>query len=129
MIDHNSILPLATSAGLGGIVGFLIGYAIKKIIKLAMILIGLSIAGIMYLQSQKIFIVNWAEMENLSNNILLKVSNLTGVNDIKNINTTDLLTNNTFETTHNQLVTALTNLGLPFTGSITAGLMLGLIKG
>lgn len=129
MLDFSSFLPLATSAGLGGITGFLIGYAIKKIIKLAIILIGLSIVGLIYLQSQKILTVNWTQMENLSNNILLKVSNLTGVSDLKHINSTDLLINNTIENTHSQLVPALTNLGLPFTGSITAGLILGLVKG
>jgi uncharacterized membrane protein (Fun14 family) len=32
-LDVGSVIPFATSVGFGGIAGFLIGYAIKKVMK------------------------------------------------------------------------------------------------
>ena len=37
---------LATSVGVGGGVGFLLGYAVKKVIKIVIVLAGLSIAAL-----------------------------------------------------------------------------------
>ena len=48
------ITPLLTTVGLGGIAGFLIGLAIRYIIKILAIIVGIFFAALAYLQSQGI---------------------------------------------------------------------------
>jgi uncharacterized membrane protein (Fun14 family) len=45
-----SFVPSAATMGCGFIVGILIGYALKKVIKIATVIIGLFLAGLAYLQ-------------------------------------------------------------------------------
>jgi uncharacterized membrane protein (Fun14 family) len=49
---------LGAMIGGGFFIGLLIGYAIKKIVKLAAILVGLFLTGIAYLQYQQILNIN-----------------------------------------------------------------------
>jgi uncharacterized membrane protein (Fun14 family) len=53
------ISPLAYQLGLGGIGGFIVGYAVKKISKLIAILIGLFIIALIYLGTQGIISINY----------------------------------------------------------------------
>jgi uncharacterized membrane protein (Fun14 family) len=46
--------PTAATMGGGFFVGIIIGYALKKVIKLLAIIVGLFLAGLAYLQSQQI---------------------------------------------------------------------------
>ncbi len=58
MIIIESLAP--TAATLGGVffLGVLIGYALKKAIKLVAVIFGLFLAGLAYLQSQQIVNIN-----------------------------------------------------------------------
>ncbi len=47
------------TVGGGFFSGVLIGYALKKVVKLAAIVIGLFFVGIAYLQYQQILNINW----------------------------------------------------------------------
>jgi uncharacterized membrane protein (Fun14 family) len=49
----------STAATIGGgfFVGILIGYALKKVIKLVAVIVGLFLAGLAYLQTQQIAIL------------------------------------------------------------------------
>jgi uncharacterized membrane protein (Fun14 family) len=49
-----SFFPAAATMGGGFFVGILIGYALKKVIKLAAVIFGLFLSGLAYLQSQQI---------------------------------------------------------------------------
>jgi uncharacterized membrane protein (Fun14 family) len=51
--------PTAATMGGGFFVGVLIGYALKKVIKLVAVIVGLFLAGLAYLQSQQIASINW----------------------------------------------------------------------
>jgi uncharacterized membrane protein (Fun14 family) len=55
----------ATAATLGGgfFGGLLFGYAIKKVVKLIAVIVGLIIAGLAYLQYQQIASFNWNKIE------------------------------------------------------------------
>ena len=53
-----SLGPAATTLGGGFFVGVLIGYALKKAIKIIAVIIGLFLAGLAYLQSQQIANIN-----------------------------------------------------------------------
>jgi uncharacterized membrane protein (Fun14 family) len=51
--------PTAASLGGGFFVGTLIGYALKKVIKLVAVIVGLFLAGLAYLQYHQIANINW----------------------------------------------------------------------
>ena len=55
--------PSAATLRGGFFVGVLIGYAIKKVIKLVAVIFGLFLAGLAYLQQQQIAIINWNKLQ------------------------------------------------------------------
>ncbi len=56
------ISPLAFQLGIGGIGGFIVGFAIKKLSKLILILIGLFIALLIYLGAQGVININYGAL-------------------------------------------------------------------
>lgn len=54
--------PLVYQLGIGGIGGFIVGYAIKKISKLIIILIGLFLIALLYLGTQGIININYGAL-------------------------------------------------------------------
>lgn len=57
------ISPLAYQVGLGGVVGFIAGYALKKLVKLALVIIGIFIIALVYLSYQGIISINFTALE------------------------------------------------------------------
>jgi uncharacterized membrane protein (Fun14 family) len=111
----------STAATIGGgfFVCVLIGYALKKVIKLVAIIVGLFLAGLAYLQYHQIANINWNKLQQVSENAITTLSNLTmqipaSVGDVHAAVTSSL---------------AMTSLGIPLTGSMSAGFTLGFIKG
>jgi uncharacterized membrane protein (Fun14 family) len=107
----NSESFISISAGVGGgfFGGLLLGYALKKVVKLVALIIGLFIAGLTYLQYQQIASVNWDKTEGT-------ISGLANA-------TTNTLNNYNIE------ALATTNLGIPLTGGMSAGFAIGFMKG
>ena len=67
--DHNKVMEIGVAlTTLSGefFGGWLIGYALKKVIKLISIAIGLFFAALTYLQYQQIINVDWNRLENIS---------------------------------------------------------------
>ncbi|MFY9873760.1 MAG: FUN14 domain-containing protein [Candidatus Nitrosopolaris sp.] len=62
------LAPFAGTVGEGLLLGFVTGYAIKKVIKLAAVIVGLFIATLAYLQYQRILNVDWHTVQALSQN-------------------------------------------------------------
>ena len=58
--------PAATTLGGGFFVGVLIGYALKKVIKLLAIIAGLFFAGLAYLHNHQIGNINWNKLQQIS---------------------------------------------------------------
>lgn len=59
----SDVLPsLVYQLGLGGIGGFLAGYAIKKISKLIVVLIGIFVIALLYLGTRGIISINYEEL-------------------------------------------------------------------
>jgi uncharacterized membrane protein (Fun14 family) len=54
----DSFGPTAATMGGGSFVGILIGYALKKVIKLVAVIVGLFLAGLAYLQYHQIANIN-----------------------------------------------------------------------
>ena len=68
--------PTAATIGGGFFVGVLIGYALKKVIKLVAVIVGLFLAGLAYLQNQQIANINWNKLQQVSEGAITTLSNL-----------------------------------------------------
>jgi uncharacterized membrane protein (Fun14 family) len=64
---ESSIMPFASTIGFGGIVGFLIGFALKRIMKILAVIAGVFFAALLYLVSQHIVNINWDKLETILN--------------------------------------------------------------
>ena len=115
--------PLLTSVGFGGLAGFLIGFAIKKVFKILAIVAGVFFAMLMYLEQQGMVNINWDKINVAYHGALSTL--------------TSTITNSTTatggiggsHTTAASLLPAITNLGIPLTGSMATGFAIGLLKG
>jgi uncharacterized membrane protein (Fun14 family) len=115
MINFSDFGQIGVTIGGGFFVGILIGYAIKKVVKLAAVVIGLFFAGIAYLQYQQILSVNWNKLQATSQNLLSNLANSTSQIPGFNANGHSIL--------------AIMNLGIPLTGSLSMGFAIGFLKG
>jgi uncharacterized membrane protein (Fun14 family) len=57
--------PAAATLGGGFFVGVVIGYALKKVIKLVAVIAGLLLAGLAYLQYHQIANINWNKLQHI----------------------------------------------------------------
>lgn len=121
--NASSIVPLLTSIGFGGIVGFLVGIAIKYIIKILAVIAGLILAALMYLESQGILSVNWAKLQAMSQPVLSTLTN--------SVNSTTGGTGyggSVPGIIHSNFPFLPTDMGLPLVGSAGLGFLLGLTR-
>lgn len=112
-LDEN----LAVTLGGGFFGGILIGYALKKIIKIVAIIAGFFLAALAYLQYQQIANVNWGRLQAIAEDTLIALANAT--QQIPG-----------FDSTSNmpaELV--MINLGIPLTGSLAIGFTIGFMRG
>ena len=96
-----AITQLFFSLGIGGIGGFLIGYATKKVVKIAMFVLGLFLLSLFYLMSENVITINFE-------NLYVMISNF-----------------------FDQTIVFVTNIIpiLPISGSFACGFVLGILKG
>ena|SRR5437773_9410152 len=109
--------PFLGTIGGGFFLGALAGYAIKKVMKIAAVIVGLFIAALAYLEYQGILHVDWIRVQTVSQ------SGITWVSDAlmhisKNIGAPHTATPG-FE---------ISNI-IPLTSSVSAGFMLGVLRG
>jgi uncharacterized membrane protein (Fun14 family) len=62
-METSAISPFAATIGGGFFGDVLLGYAIKKVIRIAALIIGLFLAGLAFLQYQQIASINWDKFE------------------------------------------------------------------
>lgn len=103
------ITSITATIGGGFAGGVLLGYALKKVVKLLAVIVGLFIAGLAYLQYHQIASFNWDKIEG----------------------TITSLTNTTANTFNDKSIETLglTNFGIPLTSGMSAGLAIGFLKG
>jgi uncharacterized membrane protein (Fun14 family) len=63
MITTVDITAFVGTVGSGFFIGLITGYAIKKVIKLAAVIVGLFIAALAYLEYQRIFNADWHKVQ------------------------------------------------------------------
>ncbi|MGA8107178.1 MAG: FUN14 domain-containing protein [Nitrososphaeraceae archaeon] len=104
---------------MGGAAGFLIGYAINKVMKILLIIGGLILVGFIYFGYHRVLNIDW-------NKFQLSVED--GLSGIVNMTSGKIPAE--FPSGGDQLISAaFTNYGIPITGSIAAGFVIGFIKG
>jgi len=74
----SAITPLIYQVGIGGIGGFIAGYAFKKLLKIVAVIVGLFILAFIYLGYQGIITINFGELENSIANALGLAGQATG---------------------------------------------------
>lgn len=106
---------MLTTVSSGGVAGFLIGYAVKKGIKLILGMAGLFLAGLAYLNYKGLLSVDWQSIASVSNKAIAEFSaNSAGY---------------AYSVFDSQVVPTMMNFGVPLTGSFAGGFILGCLKG
>lgn len=121
-MDSENLWSIAAAFGGGFFVGVLIGYALKKVLKILAIVVGLFFAGLAYLQYQQILNINWNKLQETSQNTVNMLANAT--TQISNH-----ISNGTEINNHTVTTLAISNLGIPLTGSMAMGFAVGFMKG
>jgi len=113
-MNLESVSSIGATIGGSFFAGVLIGYALKKVVKLVAVVVGLFFAGLTYLQYQQIIDINWNKPQQASQNTVTTLANAT----------TQIpgLTNHT-------AALAITNFGIPLTSSMSMGIAIGFLKG
>ena len=118
-MSFDNIISYTTTIGGGFFAGVLIEYALKKVIKIvAVIIVGLFLAGLAYLQYHQIANINWNKLQQISEGTITTLSNLTM--QIPAVGYTSNQAASYF---------AMTSFGIPLTGSMSAGFTIGFMKG
>jgi uncharacterized membrane protein (Fun14 family) len=121
MTSIENLSTLAGTLGGGFFAGILIGYALKKIIKLVAVIVGLFLAGLAYLQYQQVASIDWDKLQSLSAAAASTIVNSTTTSEVSvaGMNVSDSHT----------LIAAMSNFGIPLTGSMAMGFAVGFMKG
>ena len=119
-IEH--LGPVAFTIGGGFFVGALIGFALKKVLKILAIVVGLFFTGLAYLQYQQIVNINWNKLQATSQNAVTTLANAT-------LQLSNHISNITDSNNHSTTALAMSNIGIPLTGSMAIGFALGFMKG
>lgn len=106
----DTFISIPATIGGGFITGLFLGYALKKIVTLIAVVVGLFIAGLVYLQYQQIAYFEWDKIERAITTIS---GNVTG----------QLFSNQDISSF------ALSNLGIPLASGMSAGFAVGFMKG
>jgi uncharacterized membrane protein (Fun14 family) len=117
----NSFSPLLTTVGGGGLVGFLIGFIIKKLFKILAIIAGVFFAVLMYLEQQGMVNINWDKINVVYHGVLSTITNT-----ISNSTTASGGVGGSHAAA--SLLPTMTNLGVPLTGSMAAGFAIGFLR-
>jgi uncharacterized membrane protein (Fun14 family) len=104
-----NLIPTLFTMGSGGLIGFLAGFALKRIFKIIAVIVGIFFAALMYFQAQNLISVNWDRIQSMTQGLLSTLAH----------SLTDT----------GQISTVTGNLGIPLTGGLAAGFAIGVMKG
>ena len=107
-MNAESLIPVVTSMGGGFFIGVLLGYFMKKVVKILMFIMGGIVGLMLYFQQQQIILVNFEKLEGsmtfFLNSAASSFDSITQIGDAP-------------------------SLGIPLVGGLSAGLAIGFIKG
>jgi uncharacterized membrane protein (Fun14 family) len=113
-MNIDNLSSIATTIGGGFFVGVLIGYALKKVVKVVAIVVGLFFAGLAYLQYQQIVAINWNKVPQVSQNVVTTIANATQIPGFNSGHSPDI---------------SISTFAIPLTGSVSVGFAFGFIRG
>src|ERR671914_2420835 len=103
IMNTDTLTSISTSIGGGFFGGLLIGWALKKVMKMLAIVVGLFLAGLAFLQYQQIASINWNKIEGTITAVAKAATST--INDNNNVATLAMMS----------------NFGIPLTSSISIG--------
>ena len=106
-MNAENLIPVATSVGGGFFIGLVLGYFVKKMVKILMFVAGGIVGLLLYLQQQQIISVNIERLEGSSAFVLTTLSS-------------------SFDKTTQ--IGDMSSLGIPLASSIAAGFTVALAK-
>jgi uncharacterized membrane protein (Fun14 family) len=109
-LSSDVISSISATVGGGFFGGLLLRYALKKVVKVVAVIVGLFIAGLACLQYQQIAAFDWNRIEVMAS---------TGLGNITTY----------ISSGQDAAALAMSNFGIPLTGSISAGFAVGFMKG
>jgi uncharacterized membrane protein (Fun14 family) len=112
IMNTDTLTFISTSIGGGFFVDLLIGYALKKVIKMLAVIVGLFLAGLAFLQYQPMATINWNKVEGTITALAAATTNT--INDNNNVAAA---------------LAMISNFGIPLTSSISIGFTIGFMKG
>jgi uncharacterized membrane protein (Fun14 family) len=118
-MNIENLSAIATIIGGGFFGGVLIGYALKKVVKILAVVVGLFFAGLTYLQYEQIVNINWNKLQIASQNAVTTLA--TATTHIPGFSGTNAADHTT--------ALVMTNFGIPLTGSMSMGFAIGFMKG
>ena len=92
-------------------IGFLVGIAIKQVMKILAVEAGIFFAALTYLESQNIVNINWDKLQNASQNAVSTITNAAGQFPLTSTTTTSS-----------------SNFALPMTETAALGFAIGFMK-
>ena len=108
-MNVDNVVSVTSTIGGGFFAGIVTGWTLKKVIKLASLVVGLFLGALIYLQSQTILKFNWNNLQSVSETALSTIGNsITNTGEISN---------------------TMGNVGISLTGSLSAGFVIGFMKG
>jgi uncharacterized membrane protein (Fun14 family) len=123
---ESNIMPFVSTIGFGSIVGFLVGFALKRIMKILTVIAGVFFAALLYLESQHIVNVNWDKIQTISNSVLSTITTATTTAGVIVGPIQAVLGNNSTAAAASILpiTSTMANLCIPLTGSTAMALLL-----
>jgi uncharacterized membrane protein (Fun14 family) len=106
---------IGVTIGAGFFSGVLIGFVLKQVVRLVAVVVGLFLAALAYLQYQEIININWSSFQAASQNTIAMLAN--ALTQILGLTTSG----------HTNL--AISNFGIPLTGSMSMGFAIGFMRG
>jgi uncharacterized membrane protein (Fun14 family) len=111
-MNTDTLTSMSAYIGSGFFGGLLIGYALKKVIKMLAVVVGLYIAALAFLQYQQIATIHWHKLEGA----ITKLATLTSstINDNNNVAAS---------------LAMMSNFGIPLSSSMSVRFTIGFMKG
>jgi uncharacterized membrane protein (Fun14 family) len=125
-MSFDNIRSYAATMGGGFFVSVLIEYALKKIIKIVAVIVGLFLAVLAYLQYHHIANINWNKLQQVSEGVITTLSN--AIIQIKS--SSDGHAAASAASYSSSFSLAMTSFDIPLIGSsMSAGFTIGFMKG
>jgi uncharacterized membrane protein (Fun14 family) len=110
-----TLTGVTTTIGVGFFGGILMGWALKKVIKVIVFIVGLFLAGLAYVQYRQMALINWNELEQTASGAVSTLVNAIEINEGSGRSAIGDF--------------AITNFGIPLTSSMSIGFFIGFMKG